>query len=148
MYHYSYSYTTRTIPEPALSAILPGLLIGALIWLVICLVLSYVLTHKVYEKGGYPGWAALIPFYNTYVLYKMSDVNVGLFVISIFLPIVNIYLYIELAKKFGQGAAFGVLTFLFAPICLAILGYGNYTFEGDDKTNKTSKKPQTKKKSA
>ncbi len=134
---YTYSYTTTTVSEPDMAAILPGLLIGGLIGLAFGLVINYVLTHKVYEKGGYPGWAALIPLYNTYVLYKMSDINIGLFVLSIFLPIVNIYLYIELAKKFGQGVAFGVLTFFFAPICLAILGYGNYTFEGKNKETKS-----------
>lgn len=30
---------------------------------------------KVFEKAGKPGWAALIPYYNTYVIYELSDVN-------------------------------------------------------------------------
>lgn len=131
---YTYTYTSSNITSAELAALLPGLLFASLFTIIISLVLTYVLTRKVYEKAGYPGWTAIVPFYNNYILYKMSDINVGFFILSLFLPVVNIYLYIELAKKFGKGAGFGVLTFFFAPICLAVLGYGSAEFNGTKKS--------------
>ncbi len=131
---YTYTYTSSNITGAELAALLPGLIIGSLFGIIIGLIINYVLAHKVYEKAGYPGWTAIVPFYNNYILYKMSDINVGFFILSIFLPVINIYLYIELAKKFGKGAGFGVLTFFFAPICLAILGYGSAEFNGTKKS--------------
>lgn len=131
---YRYTYTTPSVTDAELAFILPGLMLGALFGLIIGLVINFVLTHKVFEKAGYPGWVAIVPFYNRYILYKMSDINVGFFILSIFLPVINLYLYIELGQKFGKSAGFGILTFFFAPICLAVLGYGNAEFSGTKKT--------------
>lgn len=86
---------------------------------------------KVYEKAGYPGWSAIIPFYNIYILSKITGVKNWWF---IFIPILNIYiafvLYIALAKSFGKGAGFGIgllfLGFIFYPI----LGFGDATYLG------------------
>lgn len=102
MYKYNYTYTPSNLTSVDLAAMLPGLIIGSLVGIVVALALTYVLAHKVYEKAGYSGWVAIIPFYNMYVLYKMSDINVGFFILSIFLPVVNIYLYIELAKSLAK----------------------------------------------
>ena len=44
--------------------------------------------------------------------------------------VVVMKLYIKLAKAFGKGTGFGVLTFFFAPICLAVLGFGSAEYEG------------------
>ena len=46
------------------------------------------------------------------------------------LIVVEMKLYIALAKAFGKGTGFGVLTFFFAPICLAVLGFGSAEYEG------------------
>ena len=42
--------------------------------------------------------------------------------------------FVALAKAFGKGTGFGVLTFFFAPICLAILGFGSSEYNGAKKT--------------
>ena len=31
-----------------------------------------VATWKLYKKAGEPGWAAIVPFYNSYIMYKIS----------------------------------------------------------------------------
>ena len=52
------------------------------------LVLTAIGLWNMYIKAGEPGWAALIPFYRTYVLYKISDMkklfwlNLGCIIVS------------------------------------------------------------------
>ena len=64
---------------------------------------------KVYEKAGQPGWAAIIPIYNFYILSKITGVKNWWL---IFIPIANIYIlfvmYIALAKSFGKDTGFGI----------------------------------------
>ena len=35
-------------------------------------VLGIIAMWKIFEKAGEPGWAAIIPFYNLYVLFKIT----------------------------------------------------------------------------
>ena len=45
-------------------------------------VLVIIATWKVYEKAGEPGWAALVPFYRDYVLFKVSWGNGWFFLLN------------------------------------------------------------------
>lgn len=87
---------------------------------------------KVFEKAGQPGWAILIPIYNAYILLKIAG-RPGWWVLLFLIPLVNIVIAlivaIDVAKSFGQGAAFGVvLLFLLSGIGYLILGFGNYQY--------------------
>ncbi len=89
---------------------------------------------KMFEKAGQPGWAAIVPIYNVYVLLKVAG-RPGWWLILLFIPVVNIVINIlvaiDIAKAFGQGAAFGFfLNFLFGGIGFVILGFGNYRYLG------------------
>jgi Family of unknown function (DUF5684) len=89
---------------------------------------------KVFTKAGQPGWAALIPFYNAYILTKIAG-RPGWWVLMLMIPFVNIafgiLLAIDIAKAFGQGAAFGVvLLFLLSGIGYLVLGFGDYRYVG------------------
>lgn len=87
---------------------------------------------KVFQKADKPGWAAVIPIYNLWVLIKVSG-NSALMFILMFIPILNLYPIIkvplDIAKKFGQGTGFGIglifLSFIFYPL----LGFGSYQYE-------------------
>lgn len=61
------------------------------------------------QKAGQPGWAALIPIYNLYVLTKVAKVS-GWNLVLLIIPIVNIYavwvINNRLAKSFGKGIGF------------------------------------------
>src|ERR1039458_3615966 len=86
---------------------------------------------KVFTKAGQPGWAILIPIYNIYILLKIAG-RPGWWVILCCIPLVNvvvgILVAIDVAKSFGQSAAFGViLLFLLGGIGYLMLGFGNYT---------------------
>ena len=97
-------------------------------------ILIIVSLWKVFEKAGKPGWASIIPIYNFVVLVQIAGKPVW-WVLLLFIPfvgiIVAILIHIELAKKFGKEALFGLglafLPFIFFPI----LAFGDAKYEGD-----------------
>src|SRR5580658_4897046 len=113
-----------------------GALLGGmalLFWLAVAVVVI-VGGWKMFEKAGQPGWAILIPFYNTYIMLKIAG-RPGWWLLLYFIPLVNfiimIIVSIDLAKAFGQGALFGiVLLFLLSGIGYLVLGFGDYRYQG------------------
>jgi hypothetical protein len=104
-----------------------------LFWLAV-LVVVIIGGWKVFEKAGQPGWAVLIPFYNLWILLKIVG-RPGWWLLLYFIPLVNVVIAIivaiDVAKAFGQGAAFGFfLIFLLGGIGYLILGFGNYRYLG------------------
>jgi hypothetical protein len=94
----------------------------------------------VFVKAGQPGWAAIIPIYNVWILLKVIG-RPGwwllLFLLaiipligSIFVLVISIIINIDLAKSFNKGSGFAVglifLSFIFVPI----LGFGSAQYAG------------------
>ncbi len=96
-------------------------------------VLTIVGMWKTFEKAGQPGWAAIIPIYNIYVLLKIAG-RPGWWLILFIIPLVNVVISlivsIDVAKKFGQGTLFGLGLWLFPFVFYMILGFGSYSYEG------------------
>lgn len=96
-------------------------------------VLAVVAMWKLFTKAGKPGWAAIIPFYNTYCLFDISFGNGWLFLLCL-VPCVNIVMYVilcfKLAKAFGQGTAFGFGILFLNTIFMLILGFGSAEYVG------------------
>ena len=90
---------------------------------------------KLFEKAGEPGWTSLIPFLNTYKLYKMAFGN-GWWFLLLFVPIADIVVYImlavKLARSFGRGGLFALGLVLFQTIFLLILGLNDDRYIGPD----------------
>lgn len=87
-----------------------------------------------FKKAGEPGWAAFVPFYNSYVLVKISGYNGWLFLLFV-IPIVGfvwgIVVSIALGKSFDKGAAFSViLLWLLSVIGYLIVSYGDSRYVG------------------
>ena len=88
---------------------------------------------KVFTKAGRPGWAAIIPIYNFYILLKIAG-KPGWWLLLVLIPVVNLVIviitYVEVAKAFGKGVGFGIglafLGFIFFPI----LGLGDAQYCG------------------
>ena len=88
---------------------------------------------KTFAKAGEPGWAAIVPFYNIFVLLKVVG-RPGWWFILMLIPFVNfiiaIIVYIDLAKSFGKGVGYGLglvfLPFIFIPV----LGFGSAQYVG------------------
>jgi hypothetical protein len=87
---------------------------------------------KIFAKAGQPGWAAIVPIYNAIVMLQIAKKPIW-WIILFLIPIVNfviaILVAIEIAKKFNQGAGFGIgmafLPFIFYPM----LGFGSATYK-------------------
>ncbi|MDO5155455.1 MAG: DUF5684 domain-containing protein [Eubacteriales bacterium] len=96
---------------------------------IVCLIAEW----KMFAKAGEPGWAAIVPFYNTYVLFKISMGNGWLFLLM-FVPIVNFVVSImalfKLASAFGKGVGFGFGLLFLSPIFMCILGFGDAEYVG------------------
>ena len=105
--------------EAMMGAMAGASLFSSIISLVVC-VLMIVGIWKMFEKAGEAGWKSLIPFYNSYILYKMATGNGWLFLIA-FIPVVGaliatVLLSIKLAKAFGKGTGFAVGLFFLSLI--------------------------------
>jgi hypothetical protein len=87
---------------------------------------------KTFIKADRPGWGAIIPFYNTYLMIKVAG-RPGWWLILFFIPFVNIIMWLVVAlgisDNFGHGAGFGILLWLFAPIMFLVLGFGSSQYK-------------------
>lgn len=94
-------------------------------------IVSFAGLWKTFEKAGEPGWAAIVPIYNLYIMVKISG-NAWWWVILSFIPVINLIatvkIGIDIAGKFNRGVLFGLgltlLSFIFYPI----LGFGSYQY--------------------
>lgn len=96
-------------------------------------ILMIISSWKIFEKAGYPGWASLIPFYNTFVLLDIIGKPWWWFFLLI-IPFVNIIFSIWmmnlLSKSFGKDEGF-TLGLLFIPfVFYPILGLGDAEYRG------------------
>lgn len=107
-----------------------GSVLSSLIYIavIVLLLASY---WQMFKKAGRPGWAAIVPFYNAYVL---SDIAMGsgwLFLLS-FIPVVNVVysaiLCYKLGQAYGRSTAFSVGLIFLAPIFLPILAFSSNSY--------------------
>jgi len=88
---------------------------------------------KVFVKAGQPGWAAIIPIYNLYILTKIAG-KPGWWVLLFFIPLVNyvfiVWLYNMVSKSFGKDEGFTVGLVLLGIIFWPILGFGGAKYQG------------------
>ncbi len=97
------------------------------------MVLMIVAMWKIFEKAGEPGWAALIPFYNTFVLFKITWGN-GWKFLFLLIPFANVVFLIitmvKLAKAFGKGGGFAVGLIFLSMIFTCILAFDESQYLG------------------
>ncbi len=96
--------------------------------------LSVIGMWKTFQKAGKPGWAAIIPIYNTIVMLQIIGENPWL-VLLLLVPIVNIVFAIiwavRLGKCFGKSGVWSFfLLILLSPIGYMLLGFGKATYQG------------------
>jgi hypothetical protein len=110
----------------------PAQLILVVIYLAVVIVWLVGL-WKTFEKAGEPGWGAIVPIYNIYLMCKIAR-RPGWWVLLYFIPCVHVIIAIivplDIAKNFGKGTLFGIglafLGFIFFPI----LGFGDARYLG------------------
>lgn len=149
-------YDYGTAAGAAAGGIIGGLLVFLVVMCIICIavaVLKIIGTWKILRKADQPGWGALIPFYNQYLLCKITGVNpwwILIVVLSPFLSIIpvigslvsmaaSIYflilLNVSLARSFGKEDGFAVGLILLAPIFYFILGIKEDKYQGANPMN-------------
>ena len=110
-----------------------GALIASMAQYIVIFAVLCIALWKIFKKAGRHGWAALIPFYNMYVLFDIVW-GKGIKFLMLLIPIYNIILSVKtmlrLAKEFGKSTGFGVGLIFLSPIFLLILGFGKAEYIG------------------
>jgi hypothetical protein len=98
---------------------------------IICLAIGvFVLVSmwKVFVKAGHPGWAAIVPIYNLYILCKIAQ-KPGWWVLLLIIPFVNIVVSlivsVAISQNFGKTTLFGVGLWLLGVIFYPVLAFGD-----------------------
>jgi hypothetical protein len=83
---------------------------------------------KVFVKANKPGWAALVPIYNLFVLAEVGG-KPSWWAILLFVPLVNLIVFVVIcmgvAKNFGKNELYGIGLALLGFIFFPLLGFGN-----------------------
>lgn len=121
-YYDYYSYSSPPAYNPVFT----------IISLVLC-VFVLVCMWIVFRKAGKPGWAAIVPFYNLYVLFDITWGS-GMRFLLLLIPIYNIILSIQtqvrLAKAFGKSGGFAAGLVFLPYIFIPLLAFGKETYQG------------------
>ena len=109
--------------------------IGSGTWLfIIFIIIFYIYAYwRIFEKAGKPGWAAIIPIYNTIILLEIVG-KPWWWLLLFLIPGVNLVFAIWmtnlLSLSFGKGIGFTIglllLNFIFYPI----LAFSNIEYIG------------------
>lgn len=108
-----------------------GSAIGTIFSLIFA-VIAIVALWKMFVKAGEPGWAGIIPFYNTFTLVKIAGLNPWLFLLML-IPVVNvvfaIYVMIKIGEAFGKSIGWSIVFLIILSfIGMLILGFGSATY--------------------
>jgi len=107
---------------------------GPIFWIceVAFIVLMIAAVWKVFSKAGQPGWAAIIPIFNFYVMCKVAG-RPGWWLLLFLIPFVNLVIAIivtvDIAKRFGKGVGFAIGMILLPFIFWPILGFGSAQYQ-------------------
>lgn len=98
---------------------------------VIFLILMIISMWKIFLKAGQPGWAAIIPIYNIFVLLQIVRKPIW-WIVLFFVPFVSFIMSLVviafLGKSFGKGFGF-ILGLIFLPfIFYPILAFGDSAY--------------------
>jgi Family of unknown function (DUF5684) len=106
---------------------------GVIIFLVAFAIFIIAAMWKVFEKAGQPGWAAIIPVYNIYIMTKIGG-KPGYWTLLCLIPFVNvvfmIWLYNMISKSFGKDEGFTAGLIFLGLIFWPILGFGSAKYLG------------------
>lgn len=116
-----------------------GGLLGLVVYVAL-IVLMVASMWKLFTKAGKPGWAALIPIYNTIVLIEITGRPLWWFVLLL-IPFVNIVALVillnDLSKSFGKGVGTTLLLIFLPFIAFPMLAFGSASYGGPAAGNGT-----------
>jgi cellulose synthase/poly-beta-1,6-N-acetylglucosamine synthase-like glycosyltransferase len=117
----------------AMDAVNAGMSAGSIVFSLVVFVLSIVAYWRIFEKAGEAGWKSIIPIYDVYILFKIAWGKGWMFLL-LFIPVVNIVIYIlmlyKLNKAFDKGVGFFILLLLLPNIGYLILAFDGSEYIG------------------
>ena len=133
---------------------IPLAIISFILW-----ILRIIALWKAFQRAWQWGWEAIVPIYCSYIKYKLAGMKnwfwyglliaVIFWIIAAFIPdqqklltdiataivwIIYVVVKFKFARKYGWGVFASILYVIFNPICVLILGFGNYKYEGKEET--------------
>jgi Family of unknown function (DUF5684) len=119
--------------QPEVPAAAVGAGIGVMVFGLAVAVVLIASVWTVFTKAGKPGWAAIVPIYNLVVLLEIVGKPIW-WIVLMLIPLVNFVVgaivSVELARRFGKGAGFGIGLLLLSPIFYPLLAWGDARYEG------------------
>lgn len=104
-----------------------------MIFAIVLMIVSVVAMWKIFEKAGKPGWAAVVPIYNLYVLYEISWGN-GIYFLLLLIPFVNAFIGVltiyKLGQNFGKETGFIIGMILLPIVFWPMLAFSDATYIG------------------
>ena len=139
----SYEYSSYYDPEEL--AALGGLATVLSLIALAGAIFSIIVMWKIFKKAGKNGWEAIVPFYNSYVLFEITWGN-GWYFLLMFTTIIPVIGYIaclvvviitmvKLAKVFGKSGGFAAGLIFLSVIFMGILAFDKSTYLGVEANN-------------
>lgn len=96
-------------------------------------IISIVAMWRIFTKAGEKGWKAIIPFYNVYILFKLTWGS-GIKFLFLLIPFFNIYVIIKtcinLARAFGRNGLFALGLVFLPNIFSLVLAFSDCEYLG------------------
>jgi hypothetical protein len=122
-----------TTSAPISAGAAAGMGIGMTIFMLVIALVMVAAMWKVFVKAGEPGWAAIVPIYNLFVLLKIAG-KPAWWIILFLVPFVNFVMFIvvgiAVAKVFGKGTGFGLGLAFLGLIFYPVLAWGDARYQG------------------
>ena len=135
MSYYDYSYDAGPLATNSdkSSGFLAGISMG-LIWAYLALLVFLAITMwKIFTKAGKPGWASLVPIYNTIVMLQIVGRPVW-WILLMLIPVVNLVVAVilinDLAKSFGKGIGWTFGLLFLGIVFYPMLAFGSAKYHG------------------
>jgi hypothetical protein len=141
-YSTSYDYTTTYQPltDTANTGLAWAIFLPILIIAFAFAIFILVAMWRIFTKAGQPGWKAIIPLYNTYILLKIVGrpgwwlllflASVIPFVGAIVTLVVAVIVYNDLAKSFGRDVGYTILLIFLPVVGFPLLAWGSAKYQG------------------
>lgn len=149
-YNYSTSYEAPSSydSDSQLSAAASTAVFGvmAIIFTLVALVMV-ISSWKIFKKAGRPGWAAIVPIYNMYVMLGIVG-RPAWWLLLYFVPIasviVPILIALDMARAFGKSTTFAIFGLILFPLVgYPMLAFGPATYAGAKPIDLTGSTPTT-----
>lgn len=136
----SYQFT-NTATQTSGTSLPPEAMFGIIAISLVFWLLGIVAMWKIFTKASKPGWASIVPFYNTWVLAEVGGkpgwwglvailVSTVPFLGAIISIILMLLISLGVAKNFGKSTVFGIIgLFLFSIVGYLILAFGSAKYQ-------------------